>query len=53
MDTDFQNMLNFFNAVFEEIPDFLMSKPIFYFVAILIGYFAVGIIILLLHQRRK
>ena len=53
MDTQYQEMLAFFMDVFRCIPEFLMSKPTFYFVSIIFGYFVIGMLILVVHLWNK
>ena len=39
------DMQSFFFSIFNEIPDFLWSEPIRYFVSILIGIYVAGLMV--------
>lgn len=47
--TNMQKMQEFFFSIFDEIPEFLTSEPMIYFVSILIGIYVAGLLVTLCH----
>ena len=48
-----QIMKNFFFAIFEELPDFLMAEPIIYFISIAIAIYVAALMVTLLNHNRR
>lgn len=51
--TTFNNMKDFFFAIFTGIPAFLISEPIIYFVSVFLGICVIGMFTVLFHINRR
>lgn len=51
--TQFEAMENFFFSIFEELPSFLMSEPIIYFISIAIAIYVAALMVTLINHNRR